>query len=388
MPAAAEVERGSGPRQAIRGEVGGKPVLITPSRKKVLVDGQVADGFLGMELILGLSDDEVSGGQVDATINMISKALKMMLWADPSLVARLQSGELQLGTMLDDAGKILSKMAQSQQDYEEHRLRIAQLDTAQAALESVSTLARSTNFITWMRAPIEIRRIAEEVLGDARRTNAIVLAASVDAEKMALGLKNYNQMVEAAARAALEQQLVNARAQNQRAVMLETSDHESELRKLERERVGSENRNASRQATLDLAASAFNRSGEGIVNLGDMVIEKITNRLIGEEGILSTMADGVSSLITKGKEPHVVGFLAGGVGGLIEGTILVGMVAVGGPITWVPLVIVVGSGLTGGALGARSPEFFAWLGDKLTGTRLGRLFGLNRRRSLLEDSDD
>ena len=410
MPTAAEVEQGRGSRQAIRGEVGGRQVLITPSGK-VLVDGQVADGILGMEEALGVSDDEVSGGQVDATISMIGKAFKMMLWADPSLVARLQMGEVQLESVLDEAGVILNKMAQSQQNYEEHRLRIAQLDTAQAALESVSALARSTNFIAWMRAPAEIKRIAEEVLGDARRTNAIVLASSVDSEKMALGLENYNQMVEAAANAALEQQLVNARAQNQRAVMLETSNHESELRRLGREREEAKNRNASRQATLDLVASALSRSGEGIVDLVDVAAEKITTRLVGDDGILSTIADGVSSLIAKGKEPHVVGFLAGGVGGLIEGTILVGMVAVGGPITWVPLVIVVGSGLTGGALGARSPEFFAWLGDKLTGTRLGRLFGLNNgqaqdgqltrpapppsgvdrqslRRSLLENSDD
>src|SRR3989344_3545010 len=171
MPTAAEVEQGSGSRQAIRGEVGGRQVLITPSGK-VLVDGQVADGILGMEEALGVSDDEVSGGQVDATISMIGKAFKMMLWADPSLVARLQMGEVQLESVLDEAGVILNKMAQSQQNYEEHRLRIAQLDTAQAALESVSALARSTNFIAWMRAPAEIKRIAEGVLGDARRTNA------------------------------------------------------------------------------------------------------------------------------------------------------------------------------------------------------------------------
>lgn len=374
-------------RQAVRGELGGKQIVVTPSGQ-VLVGDQRVVGFSGVEDILGMTDDERSGQQIDATIGMAGRVLKLMIWADPDLIMKIKSGEETLENVLDKAGKILDKMAATQLAYEERRLRVGQLDSAQAALESVSALARSTNFLDWMKAPSEIKEIAKLVLGDARRANAIVLAASIDPDQMKRGLANFNQMVDAAARADLEQRLVEFRAQDQRNAMNEESFDRSERGRLVREKLGRENVAISRQAALDLAASALSRSGQGIVDLADGAAEKIldrvddatekfANRFIGEDGILRVFFDGLASAVEKGKEPHLIGFFGGGVFGLIEGTALATLVVAGGPVTWVPVAVVVGSGLTGGLLGARSPEFLTWFQGRLMGTKLGKFLGVS-----------
>ncbi len=344
-------------RQALTGEVGGQEIMVTP-RGQVLVGGERMKGLPNVDGVLtGKGGQGLTEQKKDPTARMIESVLNLMIWTDPDLVLKLRSGEESLENVLDRVAVILRKMAATQKEYESHRLAVDQIDAAQKALKSISELAGSRNPVLWLFAPEKVKGLAISVLEDVKITQAIVLAAGLTPEQMAKGMANYQAIVEAAARTAMEQQLVGVRAQRERDAMTSRAEFVEGRREQDSERVATKDREAHRLANLELAAAALSRSGKGTVELA--------NYAVGKSGISVAVAEGVGATVEKLKEPQVVGFLIGGTLGLVEGSLLAAALTVGGPVTWVPVAVVAGSWLAGGALGARIPGFFGWLGDRL-----------------------